>query len=156
VNRRLVLVHDSQPKRRVRATTLVDWDVVWLREMQEMELFYDERPDIEHESTIRYQDCEVSFSALGISGNVKDKELDVTFRRVGEREPGTLIFTEEMSWIEIYVEDYALGVVVTAYDKGQRLDMPLGLWFTGERDDYQWYLGLRHLSYERERPLGVL
>ncbi len=149
MNKRLVLVHDSQPKRRVRGRAPLNWDIVWLRELQEMDLSYDDRFDIEYEHTELTQRGEVMFSALGMSGNLKDKELDVSFIRAGDREPGTLIFTEELSWIEIFVEDYALGFVVTAYDKGQRLDKPLGLWFNGKHDDCQWGLGFGYLSYER-------
>ncbi len=146
MKRRLVLDHDSQPKRRVRGRAPLDGDIIWLRELQEVELFYDDQ----YESTTLNEGCEVIFSALGISGNVTDKELDVIFRRAGERKPGTLIFTEEMSWIEIYVEDYALGFVVTAYDKGQRLDMPLALCFSRKHnDDYRWYVGFGYLSWER-------
>jgi hypothetical protein len=145
VKRRLVLVHDSQPKRRVRGRAPLDGDIIWLRELQEVELFYDDQ----YESTTLTQGCEVMFSGLGISGNVQHKELDVTFRRAGEREPGTLIFTEERSWIEIYVEDYALGFVVTAYDEGERLNMPLALCFSRKHNDgYRWYVWFGWLSYE--------
>jgi hypothetical protein len=59
------------------------------------------------------------------------------------------IFTKELSWIEIYVEDYAIGFVVMAYDKAQRLDKPLGLLLRVENDDYRWDVDLGYLKYER-------
>jgi hypothetical protein len=147
----LVLVHNAEPRRRVGKTIGDTPNILWLREVQELHLSYDEQFDRQYEFMHLTQDCEVTFSALGVSGDLKDSEFEVTFRRAGDgdREPGSLFFTKELSWIEIYVEDYAIGFVVMAYDQAKRLGKPLGLLLRVENDDYRWDVDLGYLKYER-------
>jgi hypothetical protein len=96
----------------------------------------------------------VTFSALGVSGDLEGKEVDVYFKRVigADRTSGdaSLVVEEGLTWMDIYVDDYALGFVVTMYEKANLWDEPLGLWFGGERDDYRW--SVRHDLLEYKRP----
>src|ERR1700730_18320168 len=102
MERRLVLVHDSQPRRRVRRTVPA-WNILWLRTLESMQLSYDLQIDCDY--------------------------VDVYFKRVvGERTSGDVSvgIEEDHAWMDIYVDDYALHFLVMMYQKAQRLDNPLG------------------------------
>ena len=150
MERRLVLVHDSQPRRRVRRTVPA-WNILWLRTLDSMQLSYDLQIDCEYEDTLSLG-CDVTFSALGASGDWKGKEVDVYFKRVvGERTSGDISvgIEEDHAWMDIYVDDYALHFLVMMYQKAQRLDNPLGLMLTRECGDYRWHVRDDFLQYER-------
>jgi hypothetical protein len=130
----------------------VNWNILWLRELENMELSYDPQIDSEYEDTLGLG-CDVTFSALGVSGQLEGKEVDVYFKRVvgDDRMSGDASFVVEegLAWMDIYVDDYALDFVAMMYEKAQRWDKPLGLWFGGERDDYRWYVRQDLLEYKR-------
>jgi hypothetical protein len=151
MNGRLVLVHDSQPKRRVRAMAPANWNILWLRELENIGLSYDLQIDSENDD-ILMQGCDVMFSALGVSGDLEGKEVDVYFKRTTDERSGgdaSVSISDEFRWIDIYVEDYALGFLVMMYEKAQRWDKPLGLWFTGIQGDYRWHVRMDLLDYKR-------
>jgi hypothetical protein len=81
MERRLVLVHDSQPRRGVRRLAPDWWNIVWLREIS-MALSYDSQIDMEYEDS-QALGCDVRFfSSLGVSGEFEGKEVDVYFKRI--------------------------------------------------------------------------
>jgi hypothetical protein len=132
MERRLVLVHDSQPRRRVRRTVPA-WNILWLRTLESMQLSYDLQIDCDYEDTLSLG-CDVTFSALGASGDLEGKEVDVYFKRVvGERTSGDVSvgIEEDHAWMDIYVDDYALHFLVMMYQKAQRLYNPLGFGMLG-------------------------
>jgi hypothetical protein len=70
VNTPLVLVRRMAP---------ANWNILWLRELENMELSYDLQIDREYDDILA-QGCDVTFSALGVSGDLKGKEVDVAFK----------------------------------------------------------------------------
>jgi hypothetical protein len=62
----------------------------------------------------------------------------------------SLVVEEGFSWVDIYVDDYALGFLVTMYEKANRGDEQLGLWLSREGRDYRWHLRLDLLQYDRQ------
>jgi hypothetical protein len=150
MERRLVLVHNAQPRRRVRRMAPANWNILWLREIN-MGLSFDLQIDSEHEDTLSLG-CDVTFSALGVSGTFEGKEVDVYFKRVvGDRTNGdaSVVMEEELAWMDIYVDDHAVDFLVMMYDRAQRLDDPLGLWLTGEHGSYLWHVRHDFLEYKR-------
>ena len=59
----------------VRRMAPANWNILWLRELENMDLSY----DLQIDDTLA-QGCDVTFSALGVSGDLKGKEVDVAFK----------------------------------------------------------------------------
>jgi hypothetical protein len=136
----------------VRRMASVNSNILWLRELVNMELSYDLRIDSEYDEILA-QGCEVTFSAFGVSGVLQGKEVDVYFKRLigDDRTSGdAVVMEQEPAWIDIFVDDYALGFVAMMHEKALLSNKPLGLWFKGERDFYRW--SVRHDLLEYKRP----
>jgi hypothetical protein len=143
VNTPLVLVRRMAP---------ANWNILWLRELENMDLSYDLQINSEYEDTLA-QGCDVTFSALGVSGDLQGKEVDVAFKRVigDDRTSGdaSVVVEKELAWMDIYVDDYALGFVAMMHEKAQLSNKPLGLWLAKEDDDYRWHVNYALLEYKR-------
>ena len=125
-----------------------NWNILWLRELENMDLSY----DLQIDDTLA-QGCDVTFSALGVAGDLQGKEVDVAFKRVigDDRTSGdaSVVVEKELAWMDIYVDDYALGFVAMMHEKAQLSNKPLGLWLAKEDDDYRWHVNYALLEYKR-------
>ena len=143
MNKSMVLVRKMAP---------ANWNILWLRELENMELSYDLQFDREYDDTLA-QGCHLTFSALAVSGDLKGEEVVVSFKKVvGDRTSGDayVVVEEDLVWMDIYIDDYALSFVAMMYEKAQLSNKPLGLWYRGEPADCRWHV--RHDLLEYERP----
>jgi hypothetical protein len=128
VNKSMVLVRKMAP---------ANWNILWLRELENMELSYDLQFDREYDDTLA-QGCHLTFSALAVSGDLKGEEVIVYFKKVvGDRTSGDayVVVEEGLVWMDTYIDDYTLSFVAMMYEKAQLSNKPLGLWYRGEPAD---------------------